>query len=296
MSKLQGVYTVMVTPFKQTGEVNYQALKKQAEWQVSQGIHGLLPLGSTGEFAALEDGEKAAVVETVMDAVGGRVPVVVGATAEYSAKAVEYARQAKAAGAAGVMILPSYYFKPSQEEIYEHYARIGETIDLPVIIYNNPFTSGVDIKPETVVRIAAQCPNMAHIKESTGDIKRIKEIRVLAPDITVFCGWEDMAYESFTVGARGWIAPMGNIAPKLSTELYELVAVNRDYDQGWEAYKKMLPILRYLEYSGKIVQTIKYWYDKIGLAGGYPRSPRLSLTDGDRAELDGLFRDAGLIN
>lgn len=290
------MYVVMVTPFKQNGDVDYAGLKSNVDWYIEEGIHGLLPLGSTGEFASLEDDEKKKVAETVMSAANGRVPVVIGATAETTEKAIEYTRFAKEIGAAGVMTLPSYYCKPSQEEMYTHFKRIAEAVDLPVIIYNNPWSSGVDMQAETVARLA-EFPTLRYIKECTADIKRLREIRVLTDDrVTIFCGWEDLAYESFFMGAKGWVSVIANIAPKLAVELFDLVAVKKDYENGWELYKKMLPMLKHLEYSGKLQQTLKYALGKMGHSGGVVRSPKLPLTAADKEKIDSMLKLMKLVH
>lgn len=281
----------MVTPFTANGEVDYEGIRKNISWWISEGVHGLIPLGSTGEFASLNDVQKMKITETVMDAVQGRIPVVVGASAETTEKAIENARGAQKAGASAVLVLPPWYYTPSQEEIIVHYRRIAEAIDIPIMIYNNPFSSKVDIKADTVARLA-KVPNTRYIKESTGDIKRITEIRVLTDDgITVFCGWEDMAYESFVMGAKGWVCVMGNIAPKLSVQLFESVVILRDYAKGWEIYKRMLPMLRYLEYGGKVQKILKHALDTMGLCGGYSSSPKLPLEEEDKKKTEKLVKE-----
>lgn len=290
---LRGVYVVTVTPFTRDGNVDLAGIEKNADWLIRQGVHGLIPLGSTGEFASLEDEDKKVVVDRVMKTAGGRVPVVVGATAETTDKAIRNAKYAEAAGAAGVLVLPPYYYTPDQEEIYDHYRRIAEAVKIPVMIYNNPGSSKVDIQADTVARLA-RVPGIECIKESTGDIRRITEIRLLTEDkLTVFCGWEDMAYESFLMGARGWVCVLGNILPKECVELYDLVAVKKDLPSAWTLYRKLLPLLRYLEYAGKPHKTLKYVLDKMGLAGGFSSSPKRALDTEDKALIDKMLADLG---
>jgi 4-hydroxy-tetrahydrodipicolinate synthase len=290
----KGVYTVLVTPFTAEGRVDVEGVKKNVEWQVSQGIHGVAAIGSTGEFAGLEDDEKEQVAQSVIDAVNGRVPVVVGATAESTEKTIRYAKAAKRLGADGILVLPSYYCNPNQDEIFTHFARLADAVDIPVIIYNNPSTTGVDIKADTAARMFNHNPNLSTIKECTGDIKRITEIRLLTGDkMTIFCGWEDMAYESFVMGATGWICVIGNVAPSLSVKLFDLVQAG-DLGGAWEIYKKLLPMLRALEYWGKAPQMLKYCLGKMGLAGGEARSPRLPLSDSEKGILDGFMKDMGV--
>lgn len=286
-----GVYVVTVTPFTADGKVDHAGIEKNADWLVAQGVHGLLPLGSTGEFASLEDADKEAIVDRVMKTVAGRIPVVVGATAETTEKAIANARYAERAGAAGVLVLPPYYYSPDQEELYEHYRRVAGAIGIPVMIYNNPASSKVDIQADTVARLA-RVPGIQCIKESTGDIRRITEIRLKTEDkLTVFCGWEDMAYESFVMGAKGWVSVLGNILPRECAELYDLVAVKKDLEAGWALYKRLLPLLRYLEYAGKTQKALKYVLDGMGLVGGHTSSPKRALDQEDKVTLDGLLAD-----
>jgi 4-hydroxy-tetrahydrodipicolinate synthase len=290
METLHGIYVVMVTPFKADGEVDYDGIRKNVSWWVSEGVHGVMPLGSTGEFASLNDGQKMEIIETVMETVKDRIPVIVGATAETTEKTIENARVAQKAGASAVLILPPYYYTPDQEEIYAHYRRIAETIDIPIMIYNNPFSSKVDIKAETVSRLA-NLPNVRYIKESTGDIKRITEIRLLTNDrITIFCGWEDMAYESLVMGAKGWVCVIANIAPKICTQLFDALVIRKDYQGGWQIYQRMLPMLRYLEYAGKTQKIVKHALDIMGKCGGYSSSPKLPIEEEDKVKTERLLR------
>jgi 4-hydroxy-tetrahydrodipicolinate synthase len=292
----RGVYTVLVTPFNSAGEVDYEGLRRNVEWQIQEGIHGLVVNGSTGEFASLEDYEREKTAVTVLNTVAGKIPVLVGASAEATQKAIYYAKSAKEMDAQGVLVLPSYYCKPNQEEIFYHFASIADAVDIPIMIYNNPFTTGVDIQPETVKRMVDYHPNLCYIKECTGDIKRFRQIQLLCGDkIKIFCGWEDLAFESFVMGAYGWISVIGNIIPKLAVELFVEVAEQKDLDKGWKIYKSMLPMLQFLEYRGKAPQTLKYCLERIGLVGGTVRLPRLPLSDEDKKDIDKMLKGLELL-
>jgi 4-hydroxy-tetrahydrodipicolinate synthase len=291
MEIFQGVYVVTVTPFTATGEVDLAGVRKNAEWLIARGVDGLIPLGSTGEFASLSEEQKAAIAAVVLETAAGRVPVVVGAAAETTDRALATARSAERAGAAGVLVLPPWYYTPDQEELFVHYRRIAEGISIPLMIYNNPASSKVDVKAATVARLA-RLPNIRAIKESTGDIRRISEIRELTDDsLTICCGWEDMAFESFVLGARGWVCVIGNVFPEAARELYELAVCKRDIATAWRLYRRMLPLLRLLEYAGKTQKILKYVMDGMGLAGGCSSSPKLPPGDEDKALVDRLVRD-----
>ena len=294
MGKLRGVYVVLVTPFTGDGEVNYDGMSRNVEWLAGQGIHGVIPLGSTGEFASLNDEQKRKITQTVISAVGGRIPVVVGASAETTEKTIEYVQQAKELGAAGALVLSPWYYTPDPDEIIHHYTRISEAVDLPIMIYNNPFTSKVDIEPETVARLA-KLPTIDCIKESSGNFRRIAEIRQLTEDkLGIFCGWEDMAYEFFLMGSIGWVCVIGNVVPRMAADLFDLVTEKKDLDAAWTLYKKMLPLLRYLEYAGKTQKALKYALDRMGLCGGHSSSPKLPLDKGEKAKVDKILQDLGV--
>ncbi len=159
------------------------------------------------------------------------------------------------------------------------------------MIYNNPASSKVDVKAATVARLS-KVPNVRCIKESTGDIKRITEIRMSTDDeFAVFCGWEDMAYESFALGARGWVCVIGNVFPRAAVQLHDLVAVKKDLEGGWRLYRRMLPLLRLLEYAGKTQKILKYVLDRKGMAGGASSSPKLPLGAEDKGLVDRLVRE-----
>jgi 4-hydroxy-tetrahydrodipicolinate synthase len=291
MAAFRGVYVVNVTPFTADRKVDYPGLGRNIRWLVAQGVHGLIPLGSTGEFASLDDGDKARVLDTVLEAAEGKVPVVAGVSAETTEKAVENARNAARAGVSGLLLLPPWYYTPDQDEIVEHFRQVAEATPVPVMVYNNPFSSKVDIQAATVERLAG-IKGIQAIKESTGDIRRLAEIRTRTDDgITLFCGWEDMAYESFLMGCTGWVCVIGNIWPRAAVQLYDLVVEKKDLAAGWKLYKRMLPMLRFLEYAGKTQKALKHVMDGMGLAGGRCSSPKLPLDDATRAEVDRIVRE-----
>ena len=290
MSDLRGIFVVMITPLNAAGDVDFAAIDRCVDWWIEGGVHGILPLGSTGDFASLSEPERAEVSQAVVEAVKGRVPVVVGASAETTAKAVQYAEHAAAIGAAGVMVLPSYFYRSTQEEIVAHFRAISAAIDIPIMVYNNPRSAKTDILPETVVALSA-LPGLQYIKESTNDIKRITEVRTATKDgINVFCGCEHMAYESFVMGAKGWVCVIGNIAPKMAVQLYEQVVVERDFASSWELYQRMLPTLRHFEQAGITSRTLKYVLSQKGLCEPYCRLPQLPLTEEQKRGIDALTR------
>ena len=289
MKKLEGAFPVLVTPMNEDETVNYEGFAQNIEKFIEEGVAGLCINGSTGEFVSLTKEERFRLAETGVKQVAGRVPLIIGTAAETTKDAIEYTQQAEKAGAEAALLINSYYAHPKEDEIYEHFKTVAESVSIPVMIYNNPFTSGVDISTETILKVGRDVANITHIKESSGDIRKARDIaRQGKGDLKVFCGSEDLAVESLLVGATGWISVSGNIAPRLVTDLYNAVQQD-DLDQAWELYDRLLPLCEFLEGSGKYVQISKRAMELKGWAGGPCRRPRLPLTAEEDAKLKELM-------
>lgn len=202
-----GVYAVILTPFADDGQLDEAALRKHIRFLLDDGgVHGIIPTGSTGDFASLSERERKLVVDLTIEEVSGQVPVVVGAAANGTGRTIMYAQYAEQAGADGVMIVPPYYCQPDPREVYEHYRAVAESITIPIMLYNNPATSGVDITPNLFARLA-DIDNASYVKEASGDIKRIGAIRRRCGDkLALFVGSDHVMFESFLMGATGWVA------------------------------------------------------------------------------------------
>ena len=258
MTDFKGMYTVTVTPFSEDGStIDEMTLRRFVEWQVTEGVHGLIPVASTGEFLSLSDEEREFVAATVIDQVDGRVPVLIGAGAESTWDAVAYTRQAERLGASGVLVIPPFYCTPTEDEIFRHYQAIAESASIPVMLYNNPATSNVDLLPPLVARLS-EIDNVSYIKESTMDPTRVRDILRLSDGrISVFGGI--MGYESFMNGAVGWTAVGGNLMPKAFASMYEHCVERRDLDAASALY----------------VSATKHALNLMGIPAGPPRPPRL---------------------
>lgn len=294
MSKFRGTYTVLITPLTADGKhVDVPALKKLVNWQIEQGIHGLIPLGSTGEFLSLTPDERQLVIETCVSTAAKRVPVLIGTGAEWTEECVRLSREAQLMGADGVMIIPPFYSSPTDDELFTHYRKVGEAIDIPIMVYNNPATANVDLKPELVARLS-RIDACQYIKESTLEVTRVRDIIELCGDrMTVFAGI--LGYESFWLGAQGWVAVCSNLIPHMSARLFELVADERNQPEALALYKKMLPIVRWVG-GHRYVAASKDGLAMMGLPVGQPRAPRLPLPDADRADLRAELDRLGLLD
>ncbi len=283
MTNFEGSFTVMVTPFSEGGDgIDVPALRRFVDWQIGEGVPGLIPLGSTGEFLSIGEEERVQVVETVVGQAAGRVPVLVGTADEWTDKAVAFSRQVERLGADGVMVVPPYYSSPTEDELFVHFRRIAEAISIPVMVYNNPNTANVDLSPRFLARLA-QVDNIRYVKESSGDISRVREIdRLSGGRMTVFAGYH--ACDSIRLGAKGWVSVCGNIVPRLSADIYDLAVRGETVDEGRELYHRLTPLLDAL--SGDLyVSATKAALRLIGMSAGDPRPPRLPLPEADVAAL-----------
>lgn len=278
MKNFKGAYPVIITPMDQSQNIDWGGLENNIEFYLDNRAAGLMPVGSTGEYLSLTKEERYKVSEKVIEQVNGRVPVIVGVTSESTRETIAYAKQAASAGADGIMIANSYYCNPSEEEIFEHYRAINEAVALPIMVYNIPAMTGVDMSEGLLTKLGRELSHVAYIKEASGNLQKLRNVKQKSEDhFEMFCGCEDLALESFFAGATGWVSVAGNILPREAQQLYELAVEQRDYEKAWERYNEMLPLLDFIESSGKLVQVAKRGMALMGQAGGPPRAPRLSL-------------------
>ncbi len=279
----EGSFTVMVTPFTEGGDgIDVPALRRFVDWQIAEGVPGLIPLGSTGEFLSIDQEQRVQVVETVVGQAAGRVPVLVGTADEWTDRAVAFSREVERLGADGVMVVPPYYSSPTEDELFEHYRRIAEAISIPMMVYNNPNTANVDLSPRFLARLA-EVENISYVKESSGDLSRVREIdRLSGGRMTVFAGYH--AYDSIRLGAKGCVSVCGNIVPRLSADIYNLAIRSETMDEGRELYHRLTPLLDAI--SGDLyVSATKAAMGLIGMPVGDPRPPRLALPKAEVAAL-----------
>ena len=273
MKKFRGTFTVMITPFSEDGlEINFNSLERFVDWQIGEGIHGLIALGSTGEFLSLKEEERYNISKKIIDRTDHKVPVLIGTGAENTLDVIRYSRDAESLGADGVMIIPPFYSTPTENELYNHYKRIAESITIPIMIYNNPATANVDLTPN-IVKNLSEIDNVSYIKESTMDVTRVRDIIKLCEDkMTVFGGI--MGYESFLNGAEGWVAVGSNIMPSEFAKLFKLAVVEKDIDKARNMYDHILPIIE-LVGQHRYTTATKAALELMGLDVGPPRPPRL---------------------
>lgn len=293
MSRFKGIFVALVTPMTADEEVDLDALGAAVEAMISRGVHGIAPLGTTGEYYALSPDERRAVVERVVRAAAGRAAVMVGVNAGSTREVIAYAREAERLGADGLLLACPYYSLPTPDELVEHIRTVDANVGVPIMLYNYPARTGVDMTVDILERLV-ECGNVRYIKESTGDPARMTEIAARLGDaIALFCGCDTLAVEAFEAGAVGWVSGAANVLPDQLVELYVKAAEQKDIAGARAVFERMRPVLELLENGGKYTQLNKAGCGMMGRPAGPPRRPLLAPNDAESAALEqalALFR------
>jgi 4-hydroxy-tetrahydrodipicolinate synthase len=277
-----GIIPAVITPFADDDAVDVAGLRANVEALLAAGMTGLVATGTMGEAGSLDDAERRLVVETCVDAVAGRVPVVVGVSSGSTAASSRHARAAADAGASAVMCLPPLNYRGTARELAAFYDAVGEAGGLPIMAYNNPEASGMDLLPGAIRQLAADVPAVRAVKECSGDARRIAAL-LEATELEVLVGGDDWALEGFAAGATGWVSGVANVVPGPCAELLALVQAGR-LEEARALYERLLPLAR-LDMTPHLVQYFKGAMDAVGLRGGRVRPPRLELDDDGREVL-----------
>ncbi len=286
-----GVFPAMTTPFQPDLAVDYAALETQVERLVTSGCRGLVVLGSLGEAPVLEMHEKIEIVARAKRTLRGRAPVVAGISSMSTAEAVALARAAENAGADGLMVLPPYVYRSDWRETEAHVSAVLRATSLSAILYNNPIAYGTDILPEQMLQLRTEHSNFHAVKESSGSLRRITQIKHLTShSLALFVGMDDVVVESVAAGAVGWIAGLVNAFPQETVQLFEL-ALRGPAKKLDELYAWFLPLLR-MDTVPKFVQMIKLVQEEMGMGSARVRPPRLELVGEERAEILAVLRSS----
>jgi len=280
-SMWHGVLPAITTPFTADDQVDHAFLAKHAKQLIDAGCRGIVPLGSLGEAATLSFEEKLDILRTLVKALEGRAPVIPGIAALSTREAVKLAKEAKAIGCGGLMVLPPYVYSTDWREMGAHVRAVISATDLPCMLYNNPVAYKTDFAPAQIAELAAEFSNLQAVKESSADVRRFAGIRALLGDrLHLLVGMDDAIVEGVAMGAVGWIAGLVNAYPKESVKLFELAR-----DGGPKAaeslYNWFLPLLR-LDTVPTFVQLIKLVQEKTGMGSERVRAPRLPVAGAER--------------
>lgn len=288
----QGSLTAMVTPFGNDG-VDFDALKALVDWQIAEGTKGLVPVGTTGESPTLTHAEHEAVVSAVVEAAAGRVPVIAGAGSNNTAEAIRFVEHAKGAGADAALVVTPYYNKPTQDGLIAHYTAL-DAIGLPIIIYNIPPRSVIDMTPETMGMLA-QLPNIVGVKDATADLSRVPQQRATCGVDFIQLSGEDATALGFNAqGGCGCIGVTANVAPRLCAEMQAAMAAG-DYAKALGYQDRLMPLHEAI-FTEPGVAGAKYALSVLGRCTDAVRLPLTPVTEPTRAKIEAAMRHAGLIN
>ena len=293
MLQLKGSFTAMITPFKD-GKVNKEKLREQVEFQIKNGISGLIPCGTTGESPTLSHEEHRLVIDIVIDAVAGRVPVIAGTGSNSTAEAISLTQHAQKTGADAALLITPYYNKPTQPGIIEHYKAIAHSCVIPLIIYNCPGRTAVNTTADTIVELA-EVPTIIGIKEASGNMDQICEIINRTPDdFTVLSGDDSMTVPMMSVGAKGIISVLSNIAPRKMSDMTS-AAMRGDYATAATIHYELFPLMRALMKVQTNPSPIKAAMNLAGMDVGTVRLPLVEPDAVGKELLKNLLRDVGLL-
>ena len=290
----KGIIPAMVTPFTSDGKINVGALRKLTNYLIDGGVHGLFPVGSQGEFYALTYDEKKKVIETVVEETRGRVPVYAGTGAITTREAIALTKMAEAAGVSAASVLTPFFIHPNENELFEFYSAIAKSTRLPLLLYNNPGRTGVNISANFVVR-ASKIDNIVGVKDSSGDLTLTAEyIRRTDQTFSVLAGRDTLIYGTLCYGGKGSIAATANVAPKILVEIYEAFKAG-DMKRSLEAQFRLAP-LRLAFDLGTFPVVIKEALNLIGIDAGVGVPPVGGIKPEAKEELKKILKEMGLLN
>lgn len=293
MTIFKGAFVAIVTPFID-GKIDEQGLKNLIEFQIENGTRGIVPCGTTGESATLTHDEHHRVVELTIKTVNGRVPVLAGTGSNSTAETIELTKHAKAAGADGSLMITPYYNRPSPEGLYQHFKTAAEAVDIPIIMYNVPSRTGVNMLPGTVAR-CAEIPNIVGIKEATADLNQISEVIRLCPnDFSVMSGDDFTSMATVAIGGTGLISVTSNVAPKDMAACIDL-ALEGKFTEARAFHYKLFPLMQAMFFESNPAPA-KQALELMGkITSGAPRLPLASMTVAGIDRLKKVMADYGLI-
>lgn len=289
----KGSLPALVTPFTSDGDLDLDTLKKLVEWHIDQGSHGLVPVGTTGESPTLTHEEHRLVIEEVVRLVAGRIPVIAGAGSNATREGIGLIRHAQDVGADAALVVTPYYNKPTQAGLLAHYTALAEAVDLPIVIYNIPGRSVIDMLPETM-GVLSRLPQIIGVKDATGKLERVSQQRITCGSDFVQLSGEDATALGFNAhGGVGCISVTANVAPKLCAEFQE-ATLRGDYATALEYQDRLMP-LHHAIFVEPGVSGAKYAMSRLGMCNERVRLPLMPLTDPTRRLIDAALEHAGLI-
>jgi len=294
-----GLMPAMVTPFDERGDADLSATEALVERFIEAGVDGISPLGSTGEASHLTSDERKRFAEEVTRIVAGRVPLLIGVGAVGTRETVELARHAEGVGADGLLVVSPYYWKVGEEALFKHFVTVAESVDIPVLIYNLPVLTGVELSPSLVSRVASECPNVIGLKDTVTEYSHIwnvlHEVKPVRPEFSVLAGFEDLILPSMLAGGDGSICGLANVAPELFVSLVR-AARNGDLGEAAQLHRKVLLLMTLGSLSDTPLGAIKLAMNMLGVPiSPNVRGPALPASEEARGKVEDVLREVGLM-
>lgn len=286
------VFTFIPTPTKDDGDtIDEKQLRQAIDYQIENAVDGICLFGSTGGNGSFTEDEMKAATKIAAKHVDGRISIVAGTGAPTTSACISLSKHAEDVGCDGVMVLPVSYWPLTTDEVYQHYESVAAAIEIPICVYNNPWTTGVDMKPDFLARLA-ELDNVNCVKESTGDLTRITAIRLLTKDkVTLIAGWESSSLQAFMAGATGWAPVCTNFVPRDAMKFFEAAVHERDAVKAGTLWDKLFPICDFICAKSHI-RVAHTALDILGRPVGPPRRPLRMLGAEDRAKLKTILNEA----
>jgi 4-hydroxy-tetrahydrodipicolinate synthase len=287
--KFEGIYTPIITPYRDDFSIDYDRLSEVTEFLIEAGVHGIICAGTTGEYYAQTKQERFDLMHFMQKQIDGRVTYIVGTGAIRTEESIEFGREAVSAKADAILVASPPYAVPTEREVALHALAIDRAANLPIMLYNYPGRMGVNMGADFLDRVG-RSSNFCAIKESSGDVNRIHDLARDYSHIQLACGMDDQALEFFAWGARSWVCAGSNFAPEAHIALYQACVVEGDFDKGRRIMSTMLPLMRVLEQGGKFIQCVKHGMTARNLPVGPPRKPLQSLNKDEKRTLEQVIR------
>jgi len=284
----RGLATALVTPFNESGEVDYENLKRLVEWQIENKVDAIVPVGTTGESATLTDEEQYKIIETVIEQANGRITIIAGAGSNSTKKTIKLAKHAKELQADAILTITPYYNKPTQQGLYAHFAEVARAVDIPIIMYNVPGRTGVNMTAETTLKIAEEIPNVVGIKESSGNLIQIMQIIKNRPEgFKVYSGDDSFAFPVILAGGDGVISVASNEVPSLMKQLVS-ACLEGQLERARELHYKLLPLM-----EANFIETnpipVKAAMAMLGLIKEVYRLPLVKMNEKNKEKLRNIL-------
>jgi len=288
--RLNGIFVPHITPFTCDGDLEEEALRTCVRFWLEGGVSGLVPCGSNGEAPYLSREERKKVIETVLDEVNGKVPVIAGTGSMSTRETVLLTKDAKDLGVDAVLVVTPFYFKPSNREMYAHYKALLEAVDLPIVLYSVPKFTGFSLEPAVISQLTSENENMIGVKDSGGNLGTIAEtIRLVGDKISVLAGTADVALPTLMLGGKGAVIAVANVFPKMCSSLYQAFRKG-DYEGAIKLQQRISHLNDVLVKKYNQLSAIKEALKLRGLPGGYPRKPALPLEGKERKDVEDLMK------